>query len=180
MPYLSQGDSGNLCVPVCLKMLLDYLKEATRDPKIPSFSVQQIARIVHTKQDGTDFPDVEEINKRLEKTVPSLEFEVDDRSYQFREIEDELLQQRPVIAWLYVRDVDGGSFRHAAVVTGDAKVDQKMMLNDPFRGQISIPVGDFMAEWQRTEQMLIRVKLGDRLQRKMTEYFEQPDVDGVT
>lgn len=178
VPYLSQGDSANLCVPVCLKMVIDYLKEATGDPKIPSFSVRQISKIVRTKSGGTDFPDVEEINERLEKIVPSLEFEVDDRSYQFREIEDELVHQRPAIAWLYISDAEGGCY-HAAVVIGYDEVNQRIMLNDPLRGQISMLVGEFMTEWQRTEQMLIRVRLGDRLQRRITEYFEQPEVGGA-
>jgi hypothetical protein len=52
-----------------------------------------------------------------------------------------------------------------------------VMLNDPLRGQISITVGDFMAEWQGTEQSLIRLRLGDRLQRRITEYIEQPEVE---
>ncbi len=176
VPYISQGDSGNLCAPACLKMVLDYLREATGDSKIPDFSLRQIAKIVHTKIDGTDFPDIQEINEKLERPIPSLEFEVDDRSHQFREIEDALEHQCPAIAWLHF-DTGEGECCHAAVVVGYDRVGQTIMLNDPLRGQITLTVGDFMGEWQRTEQMLIRVKLGDRLQRRITEYFEQPAVE---
>jgi len=176
VPYISQGESGNLCVPACLKMVLDFLREVTGDPKIPSLSVKRIARIVHTGHDGTDFEDVQEINKNLEKTVPSLEFEVDPRSYQFREIEAELAHQRPVIAWLYISD-EKRACCHAAVVVGYDRVNQMIILNDPLRGEVSIKVGDLMAEWQRTEQSLIRLRLGDRLQRRITEYIEQPEAE---
>jgi ABC-type bacteriocin/lantibiotic exporter with double-glycine peptidase domain len=157
-------------------MVIDYLKEVTGDSKIPSFSIRQIARIVHTKHDGTDFDDIQEINKKLERVVPSLEFEVDSRSYQFREVEAELAHQRPVIAWLYINDEKGGCY-HTAVLVGYDRLNQMVMLNDPLRGQISITVGDFMAEWQGTEQSLIRLRLGDRLQRRITEYIEQPEVE---
>ena len=175
VPYVSQGDDGNFCVPACLKMILDYLGKATGNPSL-SFSLKQIARIIHTKSDGTDFDDVVDINKRLERVVPSVEFEVNPRPYNFKDIEHELANQRPVIAWLYISDANGGCC-HSAVVTGYDRINQKIMINDPLRGQLSMAVGDFMDEWQKTSQTLIRLKLGTRIQRRMTEFTGQPEVE---
>ena len=175
VPYISQGDSENLCVPVCLKMMLDYLEEVTGDSRIPTPSIRTIARIIGTTPDGTDFNGVAAINKRLERVIPSVAFEVNERSYQFSDIETELAQRRPVIAWIFVSDDKGGGCWHAAVITGYDRQNQAISLNDPMRGQISLTVQQFMAEWVKGDQTLIRLMVGDRLQRKITEYMEQPE-----
>lgn len=172
VPYLSQGDEGNLCVPLCLKMVLEYLATATGNTNLSALSVKQIARAVHTKPDGTDFEDVDDINLKLEKIVPSVEFEVNDKRYDFKAIESELARRTPVIAWLYLKDADGSGW-HSVVVTGYDRINQRIMVNDPWRGQLSMTVGDFMREWHN--QMLIRLKLGTRIQRRITEFTEQPE-----
>ena len=160
-------------------MMLDYLRKVTGDTRIPSPDVKDIAKIVHTRPDGTDFDDVAAINRKLEAVVPSLAFEVYRKSYQFGDIEAELARQRPVIAWIFLSDKKGGCW-HSVVVIGYDKQNQTVSLNDPLRGPISITVGQFMAEWMKAEQTLIRLRVGDRLQRKITEYIEQPsDEEGA-
>ena len=42
----------NYCVPTCLKMILEFLRQKYGDA-IPKLSISQIARIVNTQWDGT-------------------------------------------------------------------------------------------------------------------------------
>jgi hypothetical protein len=172
VPYVSDED-GNLCVPSCIKMVLDYVRNAVQgEVSLPSFELEEIMEIVETQATGTDFMNVRKMNVKLEKTVPSVEFDVNPASRQFRDIEEELAERRPVIAWLYVTIDEDGCY-HAVVITGYDRTRQIIMLNDPMRGKIEQQVGQFMAEWQKTGQMLIKLKVGKKVQRKLTEYLEE-------
>lgn len=61
------------CVPVCIKMILEYLRKNHGDG-IPRVSISKISRIVKTMKEGTIPKDVEKMNDVLCKGNPVVEF----------------------------------------------------------------------------------------------------------
>ena len=65
----------NYCVPACLKMEIEFLRQKYGDA-IPRLSIGQIARIVNTQWDSTAPKDIENINKYFEAKL-FIEFEAE-------------------------------------------------------------------------------------------------------
>lgn len=158
-------------------MAIDYVRRVLAEPapQIPSFEVKEIAKIVGTTVTGTELRNVPDINRALERSIPSVEFVVDYVSHDFREIEEELAHYRPVIPWLFIREA-GREYEHTLVVRGYEPQQQLIDVNDPQRGNgrpTQMPITQFIEEWEGTERMLIKLKVGARIQRRLTEYMEK-------
>lgn len=146
-------------------------------PEVPSFEIAEIARTIRTNETGTLLGNVRKINVALEKAIPSVEFSVDFKSHQFREIEKELANSRPVIAWLFVKE-GNRRYEHTLVVRGYDKEKQLVAVNDSLRGNgpSEVPISKFMEEWEGAGGTLIKLRVGARVQRKLTEYIEKASI----
>jgi predicted double-glycine peptidase len=157
-------------------MTLDYVRKVLSEsgtPQVPSFELPQIAKIVGTTVVGTELKNVRNMNEALEKAIPSVEFDVDFKSHDFKEIEEELAKSRPCIAWLLVRETGSREYWHSVVIRGFDRRNQTVSVNDPQRGQMDMQTAQFIEEWEGTERTLIKLKVGEKIQRKLTEYMEE-------
>lgn len=175
MPIILQEDSYS-CVPVCLKMILDFLNKFLKETKseviLPDFEVKDIAKIVNTREDGTLLGDVNNINRNeaILKAIPSIEFETSVLC-SFAEIETEINSNRPVIAWLVI-SANGTEFKHSVVITGLDKENHLILYNDPIFGKKRENIGNFMSMWEKLDRVLIKVKIGKREQRLLDEWLQ--------
>lgn len=162
---------GYSCVPRCIKMIFDYVG-ANFEGRAPNLDVSDIAEIVETKADGTLPEKVRNLNddKHVLKAVPSIEFDVDLKPHSLVEIEKEIDEKRPVIAWV---ELSNGVHRcaHAVVVSGLDRDKHLIYYNDPIFGEKEEEIGSFMSRWEKLDRILIKVKIGKR--RMLDEFFEE-------
>lgn len=162
VPVVYQEDDFS-CVPVCIKMMLEFIRTQNTDGYVPNMDVREIAETIGTDVLGTSLEDVKKINAKLLKTVPSIEF-VAEMNCSFSEIEKEILQGKPVIAWVRI------PFSHSIVVTG---IDTTLLIvyyNDPQKGKRQMEMGKFISCWGEVDNTLVKVKVGEKLQRIIPEY----------
>lgn len=157
------------CVPACLKMILDYIRPTLdMEENIPIFEVEQIADIVETKEDGTSFEDVRNLNKEILKANPSVEFAT-RRQSNIKEIIEEINHRRPIIVGIAIEE--SGVYNHSVVITGIDMGNQLIYYNDPIYGEREEGLGSFMSKWERFDNYIIKLKLGERQQRKLEEWM---------
>jgi len=163
-------EDGYSCVPRCIKMIFMYISNCL-EGHAPNLDIDDIAEIIETKIDGTLLENVRNLNTDLTvlRAIPSLEFDVDLRMHSLSEIEDEINNNRPVIAWV---EMSEGIHRcaHAIVITGLDKDKDLIYYNDPMFGEVQEEIGAFMSRWERVDRLLIKVKIGKREQRLLDEY----------
>jgi len=159
------------CVPVCIKMVLDSIRAQNTNGYIPTMNVEEISMTIGTDELGTSLEDVEKINEKLVKAIPSIEF-VAEMNRGFDEIEKEILQGKPVIAWIKI------PYAHSVVITGVDKTLLTVYYNDPQRGKKQMDMGKFISCWQEADNTLIKVKIGEKIQRIMPEYAEKSEQKG--
>jgi predicted double-glycine peptidase len=169
VPLISQLDDYS-CVPTCLKMVLEYVKNAC-SVCFPNLTIKEIAESIGTTvEDGTLFDDVERINdnKKIMQAIPSLGF-VTEYACRFSGIEQEIHSERPVIAWILMTD-KSREFKHSVVITGLDMEGNLIYYNDPIYGSVEKEIGTFISMWEKVDTVLIRVRIGDREQREMLEF----------
>jgi len=151
-------------------MVLDYFIKKPNHSNVPNFTIDEIAKIINTREDGTLLEDIKKINenKSILKTDPSLEFE-GKYPNRFPDIEEEINANRPVIAWIFMSDNHRG-FNHSVVVTGVDTDNGIVFYNDPAYGETQMEIGRFISMWEKTDTVLITLKIGQREQRKLVEY----------
>jgi len=142
----------------------------------PNLEIDDIAEILETSADGTLLENVRNLNTNLTvlRAIPSLEFDVDLRMHSLSEIEEEINNNRPVIAWVELSD---GVHRcaHAIVITGLDRDRNLIYYNDPMLGEKQKDIGAFMSRWERLDRLLIKVKIGRREQRLLDEYVRRDE-----
>ncbi|MGF3573532.1 MAG: cysteine peptidase family C39 domain-containing protein [Candidatus Bathyarchaeia archaeon] len=151
------------CVPVCIKMVLEYVRKHYSSGFIPNLNIKEISEAIETDELGTALENVKKINEKLVKAVPSIEF-VAELNCNFAEIEHEIFNNRPVIAWIKI------PFCHSVVITGLNKESLIIYYNDPQRGKECMNLGKFMSAWREIDNVLIKVKIGEKVQRILPEY----------
>lgn len=166
--------NGYTCVPTCLKMVLNYLSNFSEETKL-NLEIEDICKIIGTTTDGTIFDDVQNINSdnRVLKTIPSIEFIVKYERHTLAEIEEEYNKGKPSIAWILPPGTDPRDMQHSIVITSINREEYKIAYNDPIFGEIEMELGNFMSLWDRTDRNLIKIKLGEREQRLLDEWFER-------
>jgi len=165
-----------------LDFLNKFLQETKSDVILPELKVREIAGIVNTREDGTLLEDVKNINqnKAILKAIPSIEFETCVLC-KFSEIEDEINNHRPVIAWLAI-PTNGTLFKHSVVVTCVDMENHLIYYNDPIFGKKRENIGSFMSMWENLDKILIKVKIGKREQRLLDEWLrikETQESEGI-
>jgi len=142
----------------------------------PNLEIDDIAEILETSADGTLLENVRNLNTNLTvlRAIPSLEFDVDLRMHSLSEIEEEINNNRPVIAWVELSD---GVHRcaHTIVITGLDRDRNLIYYNDPMLGEKQKDIGAFMSRWERLDRLLIKVKIGRREQRLLDEYVRRDE-----
>ena len=156
------------CTPVCIKMVLEFVRKENPTGYIPGMNVEEISKTVGTDELGTPLENIGKINEKLLKAVLSVEF-VAEINCSFDEIENEILQGKPVIAWVKI------PHPHSVVVTGLNKDLLIVYYNDPELGKKQIEMGRFISAWDRNNNVLIKVKIGEKIQRVIPEYAEKKE-----
>jgi len=173
------------CVPTCLKMILEYLRERYGN-KVPRLSISTIAETIETLVGGggTTFDDVTRINERLLASEPSVEFSP-EYPCEWREIVEENEKGKPIIAWIWLSsDRASDNREHGcghSVVIFDINVSEGVIYyNDPIHGNVDEDIGRFISKWEHEDvnKTLIKVKVGERVQRKIPEYAMEEEGRG--
>lgn len=165
-------------------MVLDFINPRVGENNL-SLSIEEIAEIVGTTMDGTVFNDVNKINrdKRILQTVPSIEFVAVYEHHTLEDIENELKENKPVIAWISGSETGAREMQHSVVITNLDRDNYTIQYNDPIDGDHQRTLGDFISLWDSTDRTLIRVKIGEREQRLIVEYGNEqtgPSEAGMT
>lgn len=164
---LSLQNDGYSCVPHCLKMVLEYLHRT--HPEILVLPIEEIIRAIGTTELGTEYGSIENINKLLEKSIPSVDFKRDASSRDWKSVQKDLQEGKPVILWIKCRDQLGHPYNHSVVV--DGYINKKVLYKDPLYGDMEEGIDTFLSKWDEMDRYTIRVKVGERTERKITEYL---------
>jgi hypothetical protein len=166
--------TDNYCVPTCIKMILEYLRQ--RYPNgIPQLSISRIAHIVNTQWDGVAPRDVENINEYFSAKL-CLQFKAQFMAH-FPDIEKELREERPVIVWLNILPPPDLLW-HAVVVVGFDPEFNSVFYNDPWDNKEKREeVGVFIQKW-RTEAKMVKLLISKGQQTYLETYSKENKIDG--
>lgn len=167
VPHSYQPD-GHSCVPYCLHMVLEYLKSQHDGVIVPS--VEKISQVIGTTLLGTDFNSIENINLIIQESIPSVEFKTDKTYPNWDSITKDIQNNKPVILWIECQDQLGIPYTHSIVVDGYTR--NKVFYKDPLHGTIEESLATFLPKWNAVDRYTIRVKVGERLERKLTEFIK--------
>lgn len=163
-----QGD-GFSCVPYCLKMVLEYLNKKYSQVLLPS--IEDIIKAVGTTELGTEYDAIENINKLIEKSIPSVEFKRDATYPQWDSVVSDLEDGKPAIIWVECRDQLGHPYFHSIVI--DGYMNNKVLYKDPLYGDREEGIDTLLPKWDAMDRYTIRVKVGERTERKITEFLKE-------
>lgn len=124
----------------------------------------------YTEDDGTPLDGVTKVNRILRGSANRLEFDWVEFA-DYRDIEQENDNGRPVIAWLK-RD-KFAEWSHSVVIKGRTEDDLLIKVNDPDPATTGgdWQTSDFMREWTNSDRILIRAKVTERPhQRELKDY----------
>jgi hypothetical protein len=172
-------EDGNSCVPRCVKMVFMYISNSS-EGRIPDFDLDKIGKIVEIKRDGTYPEKVLNLNKVKEvvTAMPSIEFEYEMKTHAIDEIEEELNDKQPMIAWVTL--MKGKRSAHAVVITGLDMETRTVYYNDPIYGQQEEDLPSFLTRWEDQDHTLLKVKIGKKTQRILEEFPKEETKDSAT
>ena len=140
---------------------------------VPDFNLDQIGKIIETKNEGT-YPDtVLNLNSVSEvaSATPSIEFVPEIKWHTVDELLKEVQDKQPPIAWVTLYDdAHLHKCRHAIVITDIDRENNRIYYNDPIFGEKSEDVSSFLTRWDEGDRVLIKVKIGKNPQRRLEEF----------
>jgi len=170
------------CVPACIKMVLDYLRQVYGDNEIPNYSISRLAKQMKTdaKSGGqTIIDNIPLVNELLTTRNFNIRF-VPIYPCEWKSVLKENENGKPVIAWIWDPDKNDPNIGtgHSVVITNVDKENGIIFLNDPARGQISLDVVTFISQWENenVDKTLILLEIekidpNEKLrQKKLPEY----------
>jgi len=171
-PEIYQDPNESMCVPVCLKIVLEIMKKTVKG--IPNLSIKKIANLIGTDADGTiPSKNIENINVKLNATSPQINFETDLGDIRWGSIKSDVHEenplQTPVIALIGQYDTQEMGWMKHAVVILDAQDDYTFYW-DPFYGPISEPTNLFFRKWDQLQRFCVRLIHIPRTQTLLEEY----------
>lgn len=126
------------CLPICVAMILDYLKQPKR--------LRSIKRILETSAFGTPASNIQKLN--------SAKLNATYQQGSLVAIEENLRSGNPCIVFITTDELSYWQVAtsHAFVVVGID--DQFIYANDPYfdTAPIAIPLGEFMLGWIERDQ----------------------------
>lgn len=155
------------CVPSCCKMMLDYLNQEKL--KTPDLDEDQIAKIMNTTIGGTHLFEVENMNKVMTTSIPSVEFRAEFKPHTLDDIRKELQKGLPVSVWIPTGSVD---YLHSIVITGIDEIEKTISYNDPIYGTNTMKQSEFLTKWEDVQDYMIRTEIG-RINRYTLDDFEK-------
>lgn len=164
------------CVPACLKMVIDYMNAHLLTEPAATLEVSELAAMVKTEYTGTEINDVKRLNGELAimQAAPSLEFDAAEKPREMEDIEEDLKKGLPLIAWIG-KGKDPFMWKHAVVIVNVSRSRQWIRYNDPTHGDRKhVDLDEFSKEWYAADRWLVRLILGRRDTRKMTEFVRRP------
>jgi hypothetical protein len=177
---LPRQEDGFSCVPRCVKMIFMYIGNSF-EGRAPDFDLERIGKIIETKGDGT-FPEkVLNLNSNkiseVASAIPSIEFELKLSPHSLDEIESEIVDKQPPIAWIRLYDEEHiKKCAHAVVITGIEREKGLVYYNDPIFGEKTARITDFVTLWDEEDRILIKVKIGKKKQRMLEEFDQQKPI----
>jgi len=161
------------CVSTSLKMVYDYFNEVLKGDL--NLDIDEISKSIGTTEDGTDFDDIEKINSnpKILISMHSVEVIAKYGNYGLSDIENEINNGRPAIAWILPPEAKNRYYEHSVVITGVDRDKYTVYCNDPFHGEKEIKLGEFMSLWSATDRTLIKFKVGKRVQRLLDEWIRE-------
>jgi len=150
-------------------MVLEYLNN--KYPQVVLPTLEDIIIAVGTTELGTEYSAIENINRLIEKSIPSVEFKRDATYPQWDSIVSDLEDGKPVIIWIECRDQLGHPYCHSVVV--DGYTYNKVLYKDPLHGEIEEGIDTLLFKWDAIDRYTIRVKVGERTERKITEFLQE-------
>ncbi len=140
------------CVPACIKMVIDYLRQIYGNEEIPNFLISKIARQIKTdaKNGGqTTLENVVLINELLETRNFHIRF-VPKYPCDWKIVIQENENGKPVIAWIWNSDKLDPNIGtgHSVVITNVDRDNGIVAFNDPAIGFRTIDIVTFIAQWE--------------------------------
>jgi hypothetical protein len=180
-PEIYQDPDENTCVPVCIKNVLETMKEWVEG--IPNISVAKIGEYIGTDIDGTPvYRNIENINKILASTIPQIKFETDLGNIRWKTIINDIHVANPlntpVIAVIGQYDTQNLGWMVHSVVILYATNDYTYYW-DPIYGGISEPTNLFFRKWDQLSRFCVRLKHVPRTQRLLEEYSKEKQGDKI-
>lgn len=172
IPPLRQTEN-NTCVPSCCKMMLDYMNKQKLKTPESDLEEDQIAQIMNTTVSGTKFSEVENINKVLTKSDPSVEFSTEIKPHTLDDIKKELRVELPVAVWISTGSV---GFFHSIVIIGIDEIKKTISYNDPIYGMKTISQSEFVTKWEEGDALMIKMEIG-RINRYTLDDFPKEEID---
>lgn len=165
----------NYCVPTCIKMILEFLRQE-HGQDVPHLKLSSIARIVKTQWDGTAPKNVELMNSYFEGKL-SVRFKA-KALMRFPDLKKELDEHRPVIVWLNLAKQPEDTLWHAVVVTSFDPLTNYFTYNDPWDGkEKQEEVGRFMQKWGM-EGRMIKLLISTTEQAYLGNWLKEQMEDG--
>ena len=155
------------CVPSCCKMMLDYLNHEKLKIQESDLDENQIAEIMNTTLDGTVLSEVENINKVMTKSDPSVEFRAEFQPHTLGDIRKELQKKLPVSVCIFTGSV---KFLHSIVITGIDDIKKTISYNDPIYGMKTMSQSEFVSKWETDGALMIKIEVG-RINRYTLDSF---------
>ena len=179
---LEKQEDDYTCTPVCMKMVLEYIRDKFSEG-LPDMDSSIIAKTIKTKasvdEGGTTFENIELINEKLKKARPSLSFTAVSGA-SVKDIKDELENDHPVIAWVMMPS-SKGDYPHSKVITGfDDEEKLHIYCNDPVYEREEIPLRKFYDMWEKAYRILIKVEIGEEKQRSIEEWVSDQEKLGAS
>ena len=125
VPYWSQDEEEYTCGPICIRMVLSYL----RGERLPK---REYLLILNSTMNGNP-------KKKSGTSKLKLKQSIKERDYKYKTIHGEkgilktLERKHPVIVRCWMTDEDGERYKHYIVVTGGD--DKYFYINDPCNGK---------------------------------------------
>ncbi len=129
---------------------------------------------MNTTSSGTRFSEVENINKVLTKSDPSIEFSAEFKPHTLNDIKKELREGLPVSVWISTGSVD---YLHAIVIIGIDDIKKTISYNDPIYGIKTMSQSEFVTKWEKGQALMIKTEIG-RINRYTLDYFPKETDDG--